>query len=127
MLNMLEFVYKGVNAKMYDLVLVGKEKLLGEVIQITGETTTIQVYEETSGLTPGEPIENTGTPLSVELGPGILTQIYDGIQRPLPELQKMMGDFIKRGVDAPGLDYAKKWDFKAIVKNGENVSAVILI
>ncbi|MDO8427646.1 MAG: ATP synthase subunit A [Candidatus Diapherotrites archaeon] len=115
-------IAKGLSAKMYDLVLVGKEKLLGEVIQITGETTTIQVYEETSGLTPGEPIENTQAPLSVELGPGILTQIYDGIQRPLAGLQEIMGDFIKRGATASALDRKKKWEFKAIAKKGDSVS-----
>ena len=75
------------------------------------------------GIKPGEPVVNTGEPLKVELGPGMLGSIYDGIQRPLPVLIKQMGDFIKRGVDAPGLDQAKKWDFKAIVKNGDNVFA----
>ncbi|MCX8146922.1 MAG: V-type ATP synthase subunit A, partial [Candidatus Woesearchaeota archaeon] len=106
---------------MYDVVRVGKEKLMGEVIQISEENTTIQVYEDTSGIKPGEPVINTGTPLSVELGPGMLGSIYDGIQRPLPVLKEKMGDFIKRGVDAPGLDPEKKWDFKAVVKKGDVV------
>ena len=81
----------------------------------------IQVYEDTSGIKPGEPVINTGEPLKVELGPGMLGSIYDGIQRPLPVLIKQMGDFIKRGVDAPGLDYEKKWEFRATSKKGDEV------
>ena len=100
-------VAKGLSARMYDVVRVGHEKLMGEVIQIDGEKRIIQVYEDTSGIKPGEPVVNTGKPLSVELGPGLLTSIYDGIQRPLPVLKDQMGDFIKRGVDAPGLDHKK--------------------
>ncbi|MBI2660105.1 V-type ATP synthase subunit A [Candidatus Woesearchaeota archaeon] len=115
-------VAKGIKPRMYDVCRVGKENLMGEVIQIEGEKAIIQVYEDTSGIKPGEPVVNTGEPLKVELGPGLLGSIYDGIQRPLPVLIKQMGDFIKRGVDAPGLDYSKKWDFKAVVKNGEQVS-----
>lgn len=114
-------IAEGLNAKMYDLVRVGNEKLLGEVIQINRDRATIQVYEETTGLRPDEPVENTNAPLSVELGPGLLTQIYDGIQRPLPGLQKIMGDFIQRGVNVPGLDEKRKWDFKAKVKKGDEV------
>ncbi|MEK6828333.1 MAG: V-type ATP synthase subunit A [Nanoarchaeota archaeon] len=116
-------VAKGIKPRMYDVCRVGNEKLMGEVIQIEGEKTIIQVYEDTSGIKPGEPVVDTGEPLKVELGPGMLGSIYDGIQRPLPVLVKQMGDFIKRGVDAPGLDYAKKWDFKAVVKIGENITA----
>ena len=116
-------VAKGIKPRMYDVCRVGNEKLMGEVIQIAGEKTIIQVYEDTSGIKPGEPVVNTGEPLKVELGPGMLGSIYDGIQRPLPVLIKQMGDFIKRGVDAPGLDQSKKWDFKAIVKNNETVVA----
>jgi len=112
-----------IDAEMYDLVRVGKEKLLGEVIEIQGNKVIIQVYEDTSGITPGEPVYNTGESLSVELGPGLLTSIYDGIQRPLPVLKDKMGDFILRGVDAPGLDQKKKWEFKATAKNSSNVSA----
>ena len=112
---------KNLDAKMFDVVYVGKEKLMGEVIQINPELVTIQVYEDTSGLKPGEPVENTGQPLKVELGPGLLKSIYDGIQRPLMELQKMQGDYILRGAFAPGLDHNKKWEFKALVKKGENV------
>src|SRR3989338_4167201 len=110
-----------VEARMFDIVRVGKERLMGEVIQLDGPDTVIQVYEDTSGLRPGEPVENTGLPLSVELGPGLLTSIYDGIQRPLPVLIKEMGDFIRRGVDAPGLDPKRKWQFKATAKKGQKV------
>ena len=120
-------VAKGISARMYDVVRVGNEKLMGEVIQIDGEKTIIQVYEDTSGIKPGEPVINTGKPLSVELGPGLLTSIYDGIQRPLPVLVKKMGDYIERGVDAPGIDPKKKWDFKAAVKPGDKVSAGAVI
>ncbi|MBN1386626.1 V-type ATP synthase subunit A [Candidatus Woesearchaeota archaeon] len=114
-------VAKGLNARMYDVVRVGDEALMGEVIQIDKEHTTIQVYEDTSGIKPGEPVRNTGRPLSIELGPGLLTMIYDGIQRPLKFLRDKMGDYILRGVDAPGLDEAKKWKFKALVKKGDKV------
>jgi V/A-type H+/Na+-transporting ATPase subunit A len=116
-------VARGLNAKMYDVVRVGNERLMGEVIRIEGDDMIIQVYEDTTGITPGEPVENTGERLSVELGPGLLTSIYDGIQRPLPVLVEQMGDFILRGVDAPGLDHDKKWEFKATVKKGDTVSA----
>lgn len=112
----------GLKASMYDVVRVGKERLMGEVIQIDGDKVIIQVYEDTSGLKPGEPVENTGKPLTAELGPGMLGSIYDGIQRPLPELQKMMGDFIKRGAYTPGIDRKKKWNFKAIAKNNNKVN-----
>ena len=115
-------IAKGIKPRMYDVCRVGNENLMGEVIQIQGEKTIIQVYEDTSGIKPGEPVINTGEPLKVELGPGMLGSIYDGIQRPLPVLIKQMGDFIKRGVDAPGLDQTKKWDFKAISKKGDEVS-----
>jgi len=112
-----------IEAKMYDLVKVGHEGLMGEVIGIDQDKYIIQVYEDTSGLKPGEPVENTGLPLSVELGPGLLSSIYDGIQRPLPVLNLRLGDFIERGVTAPGLDHAKKWDFVPEVKTGDEVRA----
>ena len=115
-------VAKGLSARMYDVVRVGNEKLMGEVIQIDGDKVIIQVYEDTSGIKPGEPVVNTGKSLSVELGPGLLTSIYDGIQRPLEVLQKQMGDFILRGVDAPGLDQKKKWQFKPTAKVGMTIS-----
>jgi len=111
----------GVDAHMYDVVKVGHEELMGEVIKIQGDEIIIQVYEDTSGIRPGEPVENTGLSLAVELGPGLLTSIYDGIQRPLSVLVEKMGDFIERGVSAPGLDHAKKWEFEPLVKEGETV------
>jgi len=106
----------GVKPRMYDVMLVGTEQLMGEVIQILGEKTVVQVYEETSGIRPGEPVADTGKPLTVELGPGLLGNIYDGVQRPLPVLQAVMGDFILRGVRAPGLSRDKQWDFKPAVE-----------
>ncbi len=115
-------VAQGLKARMYDLVKVGEEELMGEVIQISGDKVTIQVYEETTGLKPGEKVSNTGKPLSIFLGPGMLGQIYDGIQRPLPVLVKQMGNFILRGADVPGLDVKKKWKFNATVKKGDKVS-----
>ena len=118
---------KMLGAKMYDVVKVGDERLIGEIIKLGGDKATIQVYEETSGLKPGEKIVNTGLPLTVELGPGLLESIYDGIQRPLPVLVKQMGDFIKRGVDAPGLDQQKKWDFAASAKKGDEVKGGSII
>ena len=107
--------------KMYDVVKVGNEGLMGEVIKIVGDQSIIQVYEDTSGIKPGEPVVNTNLPLSVELGPGLLKSIYDGIQRPLEVLKEEMGDFIKRGVSADGLDHNKKWDFVPCVKIGDIV------
>lgn len=115
------------DAHMYDVVKVGDEQLMGEVIKIKGEDIIIQVYEDTSGIKPGEPVENTGLSLSVELGPGLLTSIYDGIQRPLEVLVEKMGDFIERGVTAPGLSHDKKWDFKPVVKTGDLVSPGTII
>ncbi len=113
---------KGLDARMNDVVRVGDEGLMGEVIEIEGDVTTIQVYEETSGISPGEPVVTTGSPLSVELGPGILDSIYDGVQRPLDILEEEMGDFLDRGVDAPGIDLEKKWDFTPTVEEGDDVS-----
>jgi len=113
---------KGLDARMNDVVRVGEEELMGEVIEIEGEVTTIQVYEETSGVSPGEPIYTTGAPLSVELGPGILDSIYDGVQRPLDILEQEMGDFLDRGVDAPGIDLERKWEFTPEVEEGDEVS-----
>ncbi|MBJ07742.1 MAG: V-type ATP synthase subunit A [Euryarchaeota archaeon] len=113
----------GIAPRMYEVVRVGTEGLMGEVIELHGDQSVIQVYEETSGIKPGEPVVRTGQTLSVQLGPGLLTQIYDGIQRPLPKLEETMGVFITRGVDADGLDLEKKWDFNASVKAGDEVSA----
>src|SRR5437667_353771 len=111
----------GLRPRMYDVQFVGEEQLLGEVIQIVGEKTVIQVYEDTSGVRPGEAVVDTGGPLVVELGPGLLGSIYDGIQRPLPVLQKVMGDFILRGVKSPGLTREKSWAFAPKVQPGQAV------
>ena len=112
-----------VPTKMYDVVKIGNEGLMGEVIGIEGDKSTIQVYEDTSGIAPGEPVENTNMPLSVELGPGLLESIYDGIQRPLPVLMEMMeSDFIERGVTATGLKRDKKWEFVPTVTKGTSVA-----
>ncbi len=111
----------GIDARMYEVVRVGHEKLMGEVIEIHGEQSVIQVYEDTSGIRPGEPVFSTGQTLSVQLGPGLLTQIYDGIQRPLQTLEEVMGVFITRGVDADGLDLEKKWTFESTASVGEEV------
>ena len=111
----------GISPRMYDVVHVGNEMLMGEVIKIVGDYSIIQVYEDTSGVKPGEPVTNTGRPLVAELGPGLLHSVYDGIQRPLAVLQEKMGDFILRGVSAPGLDREAKWDFKPVVNKGDVV------
>ncbi len=111
------------NAKMYDMVRVGKEKLIGEIIELRGGFASIQVYEETSGLGPEDPVLSTGEPLSVELGPGLLSSIYDGIQRPLDVIRSVAGDFVIRGVDAPAINREKKWHFKPLVKKGDTVTA----
>ncbi|WP_137286599.1 ATP synthase subunit A [Halorussus salinisoli] len=109
------------DARMNDVVYVGEEGLMGEVIEIEGNLTTIQVYEETSNVAPGEPVENTGEPLSVDLGPGMLDSIYDGVQRPLTVLEDKMGAFLDRGVDAPGIDLEKTWEFDPEVSEGDEV------
>ncbi len=112
----------GISPRMYDVILVGKEQLMGEVIKIVGEKTVIQVYEDTSGVRPGEKVVDTGQPLVAELGPGLLSSVYDGIQRPLPVLMDKMGNFIERGVSAPGLDHNLKWPFTPVVKQGDTVA-----
>ncbi len=109
--------------RMHEVVRVGDEKLIGEVIEVGETEFTVQVYEETSGVAPGEPVIATGSPLSVELGPGLLGSIYDGIQRPLPELKEISGDFITRGLTVAGLDKERKWHFKPLVKVGDKVVA----
>jgi V/A-type H+-transporting ATPase subunit A len=107
--------------RMYEVVRVGSEGLIGEVIEVSETEATVQVYEETSGLAPGEPVKATGDALSVELGPGLLGSIYDGIQRPLPQLKDLSGDFITRGLTVEGLDKEKKWEFTPIKKVGDTV------
>jgi len=108
-------------AKIYELVRVGEEGLMGEIISLKEDVGIIQVYEETSGLKPGDPVYLTGQPLSVELGPGIIGQIYDGVQRPLPDIKRKIGDFIKRGVIMPALSRDKKWRFLPTKKVGDYV------
>jgi V/A-type H+-transporting ATPase subunit A len=110
------------DAKMFDVVRVGELGLVGEVIRLVGNAATIQVYEDTTGVRPGDPIENTGQALSVELGPGLLTSIYDGVQRPLDVIQKSLGDFITRGFVAPPLDEKKPWEFTPTAKVGSEVT-----
>jgi V/A-type H+-transporting ATPase subunit A len=115
---------KDLDARMNDVVYVGHEGLMGEVIEIEGNLTTIQVYEETSDVGPGEPVESTGAPLSVDLGPGMLDTIYDGVQRPLEVLEsKMNSAFLDRGVDAPGIDLDRTWEFTPTVDEGDEVEA----
>jgi len=115
---------KDLDARMNDVVYVGHEGLMGEVIEIEGNLTTIQVYEETSDVGPGEPVESTGSPLSVDLGPGMLDTIYDGVQRPLDVLEsKMDSAFLDRGVDAPGIDLERTWEFTPTVEAGDEVEA----
>jgi V/A-type H+-transporting ATPase subunit A len=110
-------------ASMYDVVRVGKIGLVGEVIELKGESASIQVYEETSGLLPGEPVVGTGAPLSVELGPGLIEQFFDGVQRPLNLIEKAADSpFISRGIDVPALDRKKKWTFEPKVEEGKEVS-----
>jgi len=108
-------------ARMYDVVRVGKLALIGEIVELKGDSASIQVYEETTGVGPGEPVVNTEAPLSVELGPGLIESIYDGIQRPLDLLVKAEGQFMSRGSVLPGLNREKKWHFKPTIKNGQAV------
>jgi len=108
-------------SKMYEVVRVGEMGLIGEIIRLEGDKAVIQVYEETAGIRPGEPVEGTGASLSVELGPGLLTAMYDGIQRPLEVLRELSGDFIARGLTAPALPRDKKWHFTPRVKVGDKV------
>lgn len=107
--------------QMHEMVKVGDDQLIGEIIELEGDTATIQVYEETAGIQPGEIVESTGGPLSVELGPGVMGSIFDGIQRPLELIRAQSGDFIARGVDAPSVDKEKKWAFKPVAKVGQVV------
>ena len=110
-------------AKMYDVALVSEKKLLGEIIELKGDLASIQVYEETAGVGPGEPVYPTGAPLSVELGPGLIRSIYDGVERPLDKIAALAGDFITRGIHVPALDREKKWHFKPTKKKGDTVEA----
>ncbi|MCP8309097.1 MAG: V-type ATP synthase subunit A [archaeon] len=108
-------------AKMYETVEVGEDRIIGEIIRLTGDIAFIQVYESTSGLSPGGPVYGTGQPLSVTLGPGMMGKIYDGIQRPLDEIAIRIGSYIKRGISVPPISLEKKWRFKPVVKSGDKV------
>ena len=110
-------------ANVYDVVQVSDNKLIGEIIEMRGDRASIQVYEETVGIGPGEPVYSTGEPLSVELGPGLLEAMFDGIQRPLKEFQEVAGDYLNKGVAVPSLNREKKWDFEPVVSAGEKVEA----
>jgi len=109
-------------ARMFDVVMVSEHQLIGEIIELRGDRAFIQVYENTGGIGPGEPVYLTGEPLSVELGPGLIGSIYDGIQRPLDIIRAQTGDFVTRGVNIPALDREKRWHFTPMVKEGERVS-----
>ena len=111
------------DANVSDVVRVGKQRLIGEILNMTGDSASIQVYEETSGLGPGAVVETTGHPMSVELGPGLLEGIYDGIQRPLNVIREMTGHTIARGIDVPALDQKKTWDFQPVAKPGDKLVA----
>ena len=110
------------DANMFDVVRVSKQRLIGEIIEMHGDKASIQVYEETSGLGPGEPVESTGAPLSVELGPGLISSIYDGIQRPLDDIMAVSGNNLKRGVEVPSLKRHLKWNFNPTAKVGDKVT-----
>ena len=114
-------VAEGIKARMYDLCTVGEEGLMGEVVGLAGDKLLVQVYEDTSGIKPGDKVEGEGMPLSVWLGPGIMLSIYDGVQRPLPVMKEIAGDFITRGIEAPGIDLKKKWEFNSVLKKGDSV------
>ena len=107
------------DANMADVVRVGEQRLIGEILNMTGDSASIQVYEETSGLGPGAVVETTGAPLSVELGPGLIETIYDGIQRPLEKIMSISGATIQRGVEVPALDRERKWTFQPVAKPGD--------
>ena len=110
-------------ANMYDVVKVSSHKLIGEIIEMRGDNASIQVYEETSGLGPGEEVETTGAPLSVELGPGLIQSIYDGIQRPLDDIMAKAGTNLQRGVSVPSLKRDIKWHFEATAKVGDSLES----
>ena len=111
------------DANMFDVVRVSEQRLIGEIIEIHGDKASVQVYEETSGLGPGEPVESTGVPMSVELGPGLIGSIYDGIQRPLDAIMEVTGgNLLNRGVEVPSLKRDKKWEFVPTAQVGDKVT-----
>ena len=109
------------DANMFDVVRVSNQRLIGEIIEMHGDEASVQVYEETSGLGPGEPVESMNVPMSVELGPGLISSIYDGIQRPLDDIMKLSGNNLKRGVEVPSLKRDLKWNFVPVAKAGDEV------
>ena len=111
------------DVKMHDVVFVGEEKIIGEIVELKEDKASIQVYEETAGIAPGEPVVSTGMPLAVELAPGLMSSIYDGIQRPLNIIREKAGDYITRGINIPGIDHNKKWSFKPVVKKQDKVTS----
>ncbi|MFR8546721.1 MAG: V-type ATP synthase subunit A, partial [[Clostridium] scindens] len=111
------------DANMFDVVRVSNQRLIGEIIEMHGDEASIQVYEETSGLGPGEPVESMEVPMSVELGPGLIASIYDGIQRPLDDIMKVSGNSLQRGVEVASLKRDKKWEFVPVAKVGDEVEA----
>ena len=110
------------DVQMFDVVRVSKQQLIGEIIELRNDRASIQVYEETGGIGPGEPVFTTGAPLSVELGPGLIESIYDGIQRPLTKIREQAGDRIPRGVMVDALDHEKLWAFKPTAKVGDELT-----
>ena len=115
------------DANMFDVVRVSSQRLIGEIIEMHGDRASIQVYEETSGLGTGAPVESTGEPMSVELGPGLIGSIFDGIQRPLDDIMKVAGNNLSRGVEVPSLKRDRKWRFEPRVKVGDQVKACDII
>ena len=111
------------DVQMFDVVRVSEKQLIGEVIELRGDRASIQVYEETGGIGPGEPVESTGAPLSVELGPGLIESIYDGIQRPLDKVRAQAGDRITRGIVVDSLDHSRLWNFEPVAKVGDQLTA----
>ena len=111
------------DANMFDVVRVSSQRLTGEIIEMHGDEASIQVYEETSGLAPGAPVESTGEPMSVELGPGLIGSIYDGIQRPLDDIMELSGNNLHRGVEVPALKRDRQWEFVPALKVGDSVAA----
>ena len=109
-------------ANVYDMVLVSEDRLIGEIIEMRGDKASIQVYEETTGIGPGEVVYSAGHPLSVELGPGLIEEMFDGIQRPLDVMRNLEGDFLRRGSDVPALNREKKWDFTPTAEVGQEVN-----
>src|SRR3712207_5652260 len=112
-------------ASIYDLVKVGEKRLIGEIIEMRGDNASIQVYEETTGLGPGAPVISTGEPLSVELGPGLIEAMFDGIQRPLKAISEKAGSYLTKGIEVPSLNRERKWRFFPVAKRGDKVKPEI--